>query len=568
MFKSSWQSWGSALYLPRRNSLGFRYFWVLAAIIFSLVQLNFFWTHRQNEKTEFAKLREKAQVLALQFIAMRSFIAQNQDRINFDSAGNFEFKYLNPAAVGRGVGNIFNQLSDYSVKQTRLQARNPANEPDDFERAALVRFAEKPDLQEYYDLDVVNGDKIFRYLVPLYVEPACLSCHGGPAGDLDVAGFAKEGLREGDLAGAISISVPMDMYYASLAQSRNNLIVFSVALFLVTLAGILYVTGRLVAAPLEALTGKVLQVGCGDLEACFDDIPAYGEVRTLAREFSAMVGKLKDMYNNMERKVASRTRALEAVNLKLKEREEALRLLNQKLTETNRLKDEFLTTITHELRTPLTSIVAFCELLLDGASGELNEEQRENLLDIQVSAQQLTLLINDILDLAKLEAGTLRLVREKFDLNHVFYLVRRGMAPLAYQNGLVLDVDGVALPLVCADLERQRQILSNLVSNAVKFNKPGGRIHVSARADEKFVTVTVEDDGYGISPEFLPHIFEKFRQGDASMKRRRSGTGLGLALVKLLVEMQGGSITVTSKLGEGSCFTYTVPVAEEECCCE
>lgn len=552
------------MYLPKRGSLGWRYLWVISTLIAGLMFFNFSWSNFYFRQSEIALLREKASVLTQQFIAMRSFVAQNQDKINTDSEGNFEFKHLNPAAVGKGVGDILAARTDYTIKQIRLDVRNPENEPDEFERDVLERFAGDHNLQEYYAEDMQNGNNVFRYLVPLYLEDACLDCHGGPQGTTDVTGFQREGLSAGGLAGAISVSIPTEMFYASMARNRRNLLIFSLLLLAATLTAILFLTSHLVIRPLEMLTKKALLVRDGNLDTTFNDIPAYGEVATLSTEFQSMLTQLKDLYNHMERKVVTRTRELEAANLRLVEGKNVLTHLNQKLSENSRLKSEFMASVTHELKTPLTSIVAFCELLLDEVSGHVNEEQRDNLLDIKTSAQQLMILISDILDMAKFEAGYLRLEIEKTDLNDVFRTVRRTMQPIAYQNNIRLDVTRVHLPLILSDPERLRQMIINLISNAIKFSKDGGSIQVYARADKDVAAIYVEDTGEGITPELLPHIFEKFRQGDASLRRRRNGTGLGLALVKTLAELQNGTVSVSSELGAGAIFTIRMPFAKSE----
>jgi signal transduction histidine kinase len=552
------------MYLPKRNTLGWRYLWTISTIITGVLLLNFVWSTYASRVNEYYKLKEKAYILTEQLVSMRAFIAQNQDRINYDSTGHFEYKHLSPAVVGKGVGDIFNIRTDYSLKQTRLGVRNPENEPDDFEKAALISFLAESNKKEYYGQDVINGDRVFRYIVPLYTDSLCLPCHGGPAGQIDFAGHPKEGLREGDLAGAISVSIPMESYYATLADTRNNMIIFSLILLFATLVGILFTTSRLVVQPLQMLTDKVLQVADGNMETSFEGFPMYGEIETLAGEFSSMVTKLQDFYQNMERKVATRTRQLEVANLHLMERKNALAQLNQKLSENNRYKSEFLATVTHELRTPLTSISAFTELLLDEAMGPLTAEQRENLLDIKTSAQQLMMHISDILDMAKLEAGHLRIARERVDLNDVFRMIRRSMSAIAFQEGVQLDLDRVKVPLVYADPDRLRQIIGNLVANAIKFTKEGGRVHVTVAAEQYYAVIKVTDTGVGIPAEKIPQIFEKFKQGDASMTKLCSGTGLGLALVKLLTEMHEGNVCVESEPGKGSTFFIRIPYKGKE----
>jgi len=555
---------GFFMFFPHRRSLGWRYLWFLSLLIVIILTLNFFWSSARLRRSEFSHLRIKAAALTEQFMSMRLFVAENQHRISDDGAGNFEFKHLNPAEAGKGIDDILAGRTLYIIKQTRLNARNPENLPDAFEREALGKFAENPELSELYTEYRMDGKQVFRYVTPIFLEQACLTCHGEPAGEPDVAGFPREGLRAGELVGAISVLIPMEETQATLADSRNSLLIFSLVLLVATLLGSLVLTARLVIRPLQELANMALQVGKGDLNAKFGNITAYGEVAALAHEFSVMVNTLKDLCQNMERKVKSRTRELEAANLRLQEGQKYLTQLNYKLSENNRLKSEFMATVTHELKTPLTAIVAFCEILLDEIPGQLNGEQKEDLLDIKTSAQQLMILISDILDMAKFEAGALRVEKEKVDLNDVFRIVRRTMSAIAYQNNIRLTVVRAEVPLLLGDPERLRQIISNLIANSIKFVKEGGEITVSAEADEEFVNISVADTGEGIPPELMPHIFEKFRQGEESLKHRRGGTGLGLALVKTLVELHDGSVSVISELGEGATFTIRIPFIKLE----
>ncbi|MHB1254978.1 MAG: ATP-binding protein [Dethiobacteraceae bacterium] len=547
------------MYFPHRRSLVWRYLWILSFLTVIILTLNFFWSSAKLRRSEFSHLRNKASALTEQFIAMRSFIADNHHRINFTASGKFDFKHLTPADVGKGASDLFASRTAYLIKQTRLNARNPENLPDAFEREALSKFAQNPELTELYTEYRMNDKQIFRYITPIYLEQSCLACHGEPAGELDVAGFPREGLRGGELAGAISVLIPMGETQLTLADSRNSLLIFSLVLLVTILLGSLVLTARLVIRPLQELANMALQVGKGDLSAKFGKINAYGEVAALVHEFSVMVNTLKDLYQNMERKVKSRTREMEAANLRLQEGQKYLTQLNYKLSENSRLKSEFMATVTHELKTPLTSIVAFCEILLDEIPGPLNGEQKEDLLDIKTSAQQLMILISDILDMAKFEAGALRVEKEKVDLNDVFRVVRRTMSAIAYQNNIRLTVSKSELPLLMGDPERLRQIISNLISNSIKFVKEGGEITVFAEANKEFAAISVADTGEGIPPELMPHIFEKFRQGEESLRRRRGGTGLGLALVKTLVELHDGSVSVKSELGKGTTFTIRIP---------
>jgi signal transduction histidine kinase len=229
----------------------------------------------------------------------------------------------------------------------------------------------------------------------------------------------------------------------------------------------------------------------------------------------------------------------------------------------DRLKNEFLASMSHELRTPLNSIIGYAEVMLDGVDGELPDEAMEDVQAIYDSGKHLLSMINDILDLAKIEAERLELDRTALPLAVVVEEVQRATAILVKDKPVEIKVELPAdLPTIYADHVRLRQILNNLVSNAVKFTSEGYvRITAQHVPDERVVTVSVEDTGIGIAPEHIEVIFERFRQVDGSSSRRAGGTGLGLNITKRLVEMHGGRIWVESELGKGSKFSFTMPVA-------
>jgi len=236
----------------------------------------------------------------------------------------------------------------------------------------------------------------------------------------------------------------------------------------------------------------------------------------------------------------------------------------------NQAKSNFLANMSHELRTPLNAIIGFSELLEDQGFGTLNERQHRYVGNILGGARHLLQLVNDILDLAKIETGRMRLEPEPLDLAALLHEVAHGMEPLAAAKRQSLTVElADQLPPVLADRARLKQILYNLVSNAIKFTLEGGRVGVRARpatleGGDEVVAVTVSDSGIGISPEDFQRIFLEFEQLDASFARQQEGTGLGLALTRRLVEAHGGRIRVESQPGEGSAFTFTLPLAPRE----
>jgi PAS domain S-box-containing protein len=231
--------------------------------------------------------------------------------------------------------------------------------------------------------------------------------------------------------------------------------------------------------------------------------------------------------------------------------------------EASRLKSSFLSTMSHELRTPLNAIIGYAHLLLDGMAGPLTADQVGDVRQITEGADRLLGLVDDVLDLSRIEAGALDLAPERVDLASVLRAVRADVAPQALAKKLTLAFDVETGLAVRADPVRLRQVLLNLVGNAVKFTAAGS-ITVRARATADGVEIAVADTGIGIAPGALAHVFDEFRQADGSTTRRYGGSGLGLAISKRLVELHGGRITVESEPGVGSTFLVRLPGAEDE----
>ncbi len=263
---------------------------------------------------------------------------------------------------------------------------------------------------------------------------------------------------------------------------------------------------------------------------------------------------IQRMNLDLERKVRERTQELEILNQKLKES-------NAELLRANNLKSEFLANMSHELRTPLNAVIGFSELLLDPGYGPLTGDQREYVADILSSGRHLLELINDILDLSKIEAGKMRLALDEFDLPEAVEEAMMTLRVEASRKEIALEARlDPALSSVVADRGKFKQILTNLLSNAVKFTPAGGRVGLSASREGDFLRVSVDDTGIGIRPEDQKRIFAAFIQVDGSYARKYQGTGLGLTLVKRFVELHGGEISVSSEVGKGSLFTFRLPL--------
>jgi signal transduction histidine kinase len=277
---------------------------------------------------------------------------------------------------------------------------------------------------------------------------------------------------------------------------------------------------------------------------------------------------LRAVHSELETRVEKRTSQLQEANTRLKqeveERERAQREMREAkdaADTANQAKSAFLANMSHELRTPLNAVIGFSELLEQQIFGELNGKQQTYVGNVLVSGRHLLQLVNDILDISKVEAGRMDLAYERTPIGSIIDVVRSVITAVAAKKGIELDVDvPPALPEVYVDPGRIKQVLYNLIANAIKFTPRGGTVRVSARADAKHVVVLVADTGVGIAKADLPRLFREFEQLPQANGARPEGTGLGLALTRRLVELHGGKVAVESELGKGSTFSVFLPL--------
>jgi signal transduction histidine kinase len=390
------------------------------------------------------------------------------------------------------------------------------------------------------------------------------------------------GERGTRLASAIGLgTVPWTVFATALPREfesearRAGIINLLVACLALLLAGsLLVVAGGRISRSVGVVTAGAREIAAGNLYHSIR-VKTHDEIQTLGETFNAMTASLREnielrekaareleaLNRTLEDRVQERTRELEALN-------KALNEANRELKELDRLKSNFLSTVSHEFRTPLTSIKAFSEILLDEAeSVPATPEMKRFLGIINSESDRLGRLIKNLLSLSRLESGRLAWRMTEFEVREVAEAAVDGLLPAFKAKDIRLERH-VECPggRVRADRDRIQEVITNLLENAIKFSEPGGRVWIGCeeegqRANGKpLLRVTVRDEGSGIPPGHLDRIFERFSQADASETRARGGSGLGLAICREIVEHHGGRIWAESTPGDGASFHFTLPL--------
>ncbi|HSE93947.1 MAG TPA: ATP-binding protein [Methylomirabilota bacterium] len=327
------------------------------------------------------------------------------------------------------------------------------------------------------------------------------------------------------------------------AANRRSLIL--TACFAVASVALALLCGFVISwsfiVPVREAHRFLAQVTAGDLGATIE-VPNRDELGGLALRMNQMSRELGRLVDEQQQAAAE------------------LRRLNERLQQASRAKSEFLANMSHELRTPLNAILGFTEMLLDDLYGDVPSELKEPLRDIQTNGRHLLRLINDVLDLSKIEAGRMELALGEYSPAEVIDAVRASLRSLAADKGLEFVARVPRhLPVALADGGRITQCLLNLAGNAIKFTREG-RVEIAVEVAGADLVYSVSDTGIGIPKDELDNVFAEFRQVDATITREFGGTGLGLSITKKFVEMHGGRIWVESELGRGSTFSFSIPV--------
>jgi len=399
--------------------------------------------------------------------------------------------------------------------------------------------------------DEVSGERYLVSFHPILNQKACHHCHGSSR----------------KVIGSMAIRISGERVYATVAAQRNRTIVLTLFGISLAITIIYLIVSRFIKRPVENLAQTAHRFAEGDMSVSID-IKTEDEIGVLGKTFNYMVESVSSANRKLEEEIKRKTSLLD-------ERTRLITLLekaNRKLRELDKLKSTFLANMSHELRTPMNAIIGYTDLLVDGVDGPINEEQEKSLKKIAGNSRYLLQLINDILDISKIESGKVKLEPKELDVKWLIESVIPIFEPLIKEKGLTLtDHVDEGLGLVYGDEDMIKQVLINLLSNAVKFTYKGG-ITITARPSERgikpgeppiFAEVCVQDTGIGIKEEALGTIFDKFVQVDLTTVRQYEGTGLGLSIARGLVALHKGMIWARSEHGEGSKFSFTIPLNKE-----
>ncbi len=589
-------SYRSFKHLLGETSLERKCRFIFGGGILILVTFSFYWYGQKTESLVIGQTYDTARMLVnptvkdLHYKSLGNnnfasvFDGISDDLPLLDDVPNYEHRILKPYAEGDSQAPKGDErkveVEPESPESEAARKRVPASEERKFELDSLARFVRSAEAEEAFQktgkpkkplafgdgspvwrAQIIPGRRDYQYVQAVFFKPNCLfACHGKDGTSVDnhsmrtTADGRFTKVKQGDLAGVVSIIVPMEQTRKKIHTNRAMLITAALVTAILAMFASWTIVRYVIVKPLKHLRDVSDAIAAGKLNIR-SQIQTGDEFEELSHAFNRMLHNLVAMQQE-----------LREVNGDLDRKVDELAQANMALFEMNRLKSDFLATMSHELRTPLNSIIGFSEVL--AGSEQLQDRQKRYASNIQSSGKMLLGMINDILDLAKIESGKMEVRSEDFSVRDVCEALVGLARPMAERKSIDLEcrIDD-AIPLLRQDAGKIRQILYNLVSNAIKFTPEGGRVTLRAWGEGRFVVLEVADTGIGIAEEDRDRIFEKFRQARAPgqpsedvLTREHQGTGLGLSIVRELARLLGGDVHLESTPGQGSTFTVRLPM--------
>jgi two-component system sensor histidine kinase BarA len=527
------------------TSLERKFRYLFGAFVLILITCSFWLYARQTEEIAYSQITSTSRLLVIQIVDRQLATgcrAPGGDPDALPRGAPTEEEKKRIAQVidefrGKWEERWPEPIKNYQYSIIKPNAPRLADGTDDNNTQEMLKEFQK-DENKQEENQLLLSQHVNYYYGAVRATKSCLGCHRNAS---------NPELKENDLLALIKIKVSTDPIEKSVNMNRAILITAAFVTAVLIMIGSYIIVRYVIVKPVKHLKEVSDAISAGELNV-------RSEIQT-GDEFE----DLSHAFNRMLRSLVSMQERLRQVNADLDRKVDQLAQANLALFESNKLKGDFLATISHELRTPLNSILGFSEVLL--TTPGLTEKQTRWLTNIQTSGTQLLYLINDILDLAKIEAGKMQVRPVEFSSYDVCEGLLTMFRPLAEKKNI--DLRGVlapGIPLLRQDVVKFQQILNNLLSNAIKFTPEGGRVLLKAETDLEQIILTVTDTGVGIAAEEQELVFEKFRQAGNPMTREHAGTGLGLSIVRELAKLLGGEVTLQSELGRGSTFAVRLPL--------
>ncbi len=515
---------------------------LFGAFTLVLIALSFWFYALQTEGVAYEQARTSCRLLVNPIV-----VKQHLAHLQVKDKPGMKGEYLARAGKLVGVNDGTPGRSGFGELGNCQYYLTSGNRFDDvYERDLYKAFSRKDNPKNEAERLISGGKPRLIYYKAVRASGDCLKCHNQIAKEKN-----QEPFDEGDLMAIVKIEMKTDAIVTAVHVNRAFLISIALATALLIMAGSWIIVRYVIVKPVKHLKDVSDAISAGELNVR-SEIQTGDEFEDLSHAFNRMLRNLVSMQDRWRK-----------VNADLDRKVDELAQANLALYESNRLKGDFLTTMSHELRTPLNSILGFSEVLL--SRYELNEKQQRWVRNIQTSGERLLALINDILDLAKTEAGKMELRIEEFSIHDIGESMLTMFRQMAEKKNIDLRSQiSPTLPVLRQDGTKLQHILQNLLSNALKFTPEGGRVLLKAEADKRELVLTVSDTGVGIAKDEQELVFEKFRQAGNPLTREQDGTGLGLSIVRELTKLLGGDVTLESELGRGSTFTVRIPLRLSE----
>lgn len=492
-------------------------------VIILLGTTNFFWVSQKHLLMQQAHVQAKT--LFEMLVVTRQWVAENRDTIE-----------PVPAVATKVLSKYAAEMTDFRFHITSEHLINPENAPDEFELRALKMF--QHDVREYSEIIEVGREKYYKYMAPLFVNEACMECH------------EYQGYQIGDLRGGISVMLPLKDIEKTLAQNNRNYYLIGGLSFIGIVITITLLLKMLVLKNISVLTDAASSYKTGDFSKEVN-INTNDEIEELADAFEIMRGSILENEENLKSELQRVTNNYQVVMEELRDR-------NNELKTINIFKTDILDSLSHELRTPLTKIMAYSNLLLQQGL-DCSHEVREKSLDaINRSAKLLNSLFNEIITLSRLES-------KQYPYHFIPVEIGRMVAEISElfekeisDKNITVAIDIPEDAMMCVDGESFRHVVTNLISNAVKFNKTDGLITLRYSENDTHKILEIEDTGAGIPAEEIKKVSQRFYRG-SNVKREYPGTGLGLSIVARIVDGHSGRFEIESSIDKGSLFRIHIP---------